>query len=209
RTELLGEGVEVELAAELAVVALLGLLELVEMRGQRVLALPRRAVDALELLVLLVAAPVRRGGAHQLERRDALGGGEVRPAAEVPPGQLAVAAEVVVDRELAGADLDGRTLRDVLALRLVETALQPDQLELVRLVLELGEGVVVADRPPGEPLALLDDLAHRGLDLVEVLGQAGVVDVERAVDAVLDRRGDPEVRLAAEEPERLRRLLFG
>ena len=59
--ELVGEGVEVEVAAELAVVALLGLLDPVEVRLQRLLRLPGGAVDALELLVLLVAAPVRRG----------------------------------------------------------------------------------------------------------------------------------------------------
>src|SRR5262249_19188080 len=115
RAELLGEGVEVELAAELAMVALLGLLQLVEVRRQRVLALPPGAVDALELLVLLVPAPVRRGGAHQLERRDALGGGQVRTAAEVLPRQLAVATQVVVDRQLPGPDLDGGALRGVLA----------------------------------------------------------------------------------------------
>ena len=109
--ELLGEGVEVELAAELAVVALLGLLEPVEVLRERLLGLPGGAVDALELLVLLVAAPVRRGGAHQLERRDALGGRQVRAAAQVLPGQLAVAAEVVVDGQLAGADLDARRPR--------------------------------------------------------------------------------------------------
>ena len=36
---------------------------------------------------------------------DPLGGGQVRPAAEVLPRQLAVAAEVVVDGQLAAADL--------------------------------------------------------------------------------------------------------
>ena len=108
--ELVGEGVEVEVATELAVVAPLGLLEPVEVLGERLLGLPRGAVDPLQLLVLLVAAPVRRGGAHQLEGRDPLGGRQVRPAAQVGPGDVAVAAHVVVDGQLAGADLDAGAL---------------------------------------------------------------------------------------------------
>ena len=47
--DLVGEREEVELDTELAVVALLGLLEPVQVLGERVLALPRGAVDALEL----------------------------------------------------------------------------------------------------------------------------------------------------------------
>ena len=81
--ELVGEGEQVEVAAELAVVAALGLLDPVQVLLERLLGLPGGAVDALELLVLLVAAPVRRGAAHQLERRDALGGRQVRAAAQV------------------------------------------------------------------------------------------------------------------------------
>ena len=50
-----------------------------------VLGLPGGAVDALQLRVLLAAAPVRGGGAHQLERRDAAGGRQVRTAAQVLP----------------------------------------------------------------------------------------------------------------------------
>ena len=58
--DLVGEAEQVELAAQLAMVALLGLLEPVEVGVERFLGLPGGAVDPLELLVLLVAAPVRR-----------------------------------------------------------------------------------------------------------------------------------------------------
>ena len=62
--DLLGEGEQVELGAELAVVALGGLLEAVLVRAQLVLGRPRGAVDALQLRVLLRAAPVGGGDAR-------------------------------------------------------------------------------------------------------------------------------------------------
>jgi hypothetical protein len=65
--DLVGEGEEVELHTELAVVALLGLGKSVEVCREVVLGGPRRAVDPLELLVGLVAAPVCRAAAHHLE----------------------------------------------------------------------------------------------------------------------------------------------
>src|SRR5689334_9553067 len=48
RPELVGEGEQVELRAEPAMVALLGLFEHGEVRRQRVLGLPGGAVDALQ-----------------------------------------------------------------------------------------------------------------------------------------------------------------
>ena len=204
--ELVGEGVEVEVAPELAVVAALGLLEAVQVLLERLLGLPGGAVDALELLVLLVAAPVRRRGAHQLERRDPLGGRQVRAAAQVAPRHLAVAADVVVDGELAGADLRRCPFGSVLG---VARALEPDQLDLVGLVLQLVERVGVGGDPPGEPLALLDDLAHPGLDLLEVLGVERGLHVEVVVEAVADRRADPEPGVRVEVLHGLRHHVRG
>ncbi len=57
--DLLGEGEQVELGPEAPVVALLGLLQEGEVLLELVLGRPGRAVDALQLLVLLVAQPVR------------------------------------------------------------------------------------------------------------------------------------------------------
>ena len=108
--DLVGEAEQVELVAEPAVVAALRLLDPVQVLVERLLGRPGGAVDALQLLVLLVAAPVGGGAAHELERRDALGGRQVRAAAQVLPGQRAVALEVVVDRQAAVADLDARAL---------------------------------------------------------------------------------------------------
>ncbi len=138
--------------------------------------------------------------AHQLERRDPLGGRQVRPAAQVGPGHLAVAADVVVDGQLAGAHLDARAFGGVLR---VASALEPDQLDLVGLVLQLADRVVVGHSAPGEPLVLLDDLAHPGLDLLQVGRHERHLDVEVVVEAVLDRRADAELGVG---PEVLHRL---
>ncbi|CAM5594121.1 hypothetical protein STENM223S_02733 [Streptomyces tendae] len=166
--DLLRDGEQVQLAAELAVVALLGLGEELQVRLQLVLGGPGGAVDALEHRVLLAAAPVGGGVAHQLERRDVAGGGQVGTAAEVLPAQLAgLGVQVVVDRQLAGADLD---VRAVVAGR---GALEADQLQLVRLVGQLLAGGLVGDHAAGEPLPALLDLLHLLLDGLEVIGVEG------------------------------------
>ena len=102
RADLLGEAEQVELGAELAVVAPLGLLQLVQVGGQRLLRLPRRPVDALELLALLVAAPVGTGDPHQLEVAQPARRGHVRAPAQVDEG---VGVPVGADHRAAGVDL--------------------------------------------------------------------------------------------------------
>src|SRR5690606_38199600 len=75
---------EAELAAEAAMVALLGLLEHAEMRLELLLVAPSRPVDALELRVLRVAAPVGAGDLRELEGLAELAGrGQMRPGAEI------------------------------------------------------------------------------------------------------------------------------
>ena len=148
-------------------VAPLGLLEPVQVLLERLLGLPGGAVDALELLVLLVAAPVRRGRAHQLEGRDPLGGRQVRAAAQVLPGHLAVAVEVVVDGQLAGADLGARRPRRHPARR---TPFRPISSSLYGSSASSSRASSSETGAAREALVLLDDLAHPGLDLLEVLG---------------------------------------
>jgi hypothetical protein len=187
------EAEQVELDAEAAVVAALGLLEQAQVVVEGLLRLPRGAVDALQLAVLLVAPPVRGRAAHEPERRDVRRGRQVRAAAEVLPGDLAVRPDVVVDRQLARAHLDVGALGGVAG-----RALEPDQLDLVRLAGQLGAGLVVAHHPAGEPLVVGDDVAHPGLEPLQVgRGERGV-DVEVVVEAVRDRRADAELRLGEE-----------
>ena len=105
---------EVELHAEPAMVALARLLEAREVRVEIVLRVEGGPVDAGQLLVLLVAAPVGAGEAGQLERLDRLRGLQVRPAAEV--GEVALG----VERDVALGALDEL---DLVRLVLLEEAL--------------------------------------------------------------------------------------
>src|SRR5215207_7570730 len=74
---------EVELDAEPAVVALPGLRAAPQELVELLLRAPDRAIDALELRTLLVAAPVRRGHGEQLERADPARRRDMRAAAQV------------------------------------------------------------------------------------------------------------------------------
>ena len=69
-----------------------------------------------------------------------------------------------------------------------------DDLALVLVVLEQLEGAALGDLVADERLALGDDLAHPGVDAVEVVGgeRAAVGQLEVVVEAVLDRRADGE-----------------
>ena len=194
-----GKREQVEVGAELAVVAAGGLLQQLEVLLERVAGRPRGAVDPLQLRVLLGAAPVGGGRPHELERADQPGAGQVRAAAQVGPAGLAgLGVDVVVDGQLAaGADLHDLG-------RVQAVALDVDQFELVRLVGQLGLGLVeVREAAPAEPLARLDDLLHALLDLGEVVGLERLGDVEVVVEAVLDRRADAELGLREDVLHRL------
>src|SRR5688572_28581187 len=93
---------QVELATELAVVALFGLLEAEQVLVELLLARPSGAVDALQLGVIRVVAPVGAGLVHQLEglpepaRRR-----QMRPDAQIDETALAIQADLRVGRDLA------------------------------------------------------------------------------------------------------------
>src|SRR5439155_1888366 len=89
---------EIELHAEAAVVALAGLLEPRQVRVEVRLRVEGGAVDAGQLFVVLVAAPVGAGEARQLERLDRLRVLQVRPATEVGEVTLRVERDVAVGR---------------------------------------------------------------------------------------------------------------
>ena len=113
---------EVELVAEPAVVALAGELEPLEVGVEVLLPVEGGAVDARQLLVVGVAAPVGAGEPRELERLDRLRVLQVRAAAEVG--------------ELGGAVVRLRVEGDVSLGRV-------DELDLVRLTLRL--------EPPASP----------------------------------------------------------
>src|SRR5947209_16304442 len=70
RAELLVDAEELELFPEDAMVAPLDLLKPLQVIVELLLIGPHRAVDALQLRVALVPAPVRTGDRQELERAD-------------------------------------------------------------------------------------------------------------------------------------------
>src|SRR5256885_1600924 len=72
-------------------VALFGLFDRMQVLLKVLLVEERRAIDALELRIFLVAQPVSTGDAGQFESLDPPGGGDVRATAEV--NEIAVAVE--------------------------------------------------------------------------------------------------------------------
>src|SRR5437016_13421998 len=77
------DGEQVELLAEHAVIALLGLFDAVQISVEVFLREERSSINALQLRVLLVAKPVGACDVEQLERLDFSSRGNVRAAAEV------------------------------------------------------------------------------------------------------------------------------
>jgi hypothetical protein len=80
-------------------VALLGFFQHVQVGVEVFLLGPGRAVDALQLLVAMVAAPVGAGHLHQLEDLELGRGRHVRAAAEVDEITFAVQRDLLVGRE--------------------------------------------------------------------------------------------------------------
>ncbi len=95
RADIGREGEKLQLAAELAMVALLRFFQPVEIGVQLLLVAPGGAVDALELRVLGIAAPIGAGDLGQLERvADLRRSSEMRAAAEVVPVAMPVDRDV-------------------------------------------------------------------------------------------------------------------
>ena len=197
RSDLLREGEQVHLLAELAVVALGGLLHARLVGLELILRRERHAVDALQHRVRLGALPVCGGCAFKLERLDEARVRQVRSAAQVGPHDVAVAVDVVVHAQLFVADLDGR-------LGVERVLLVLDELELVRLVGLLLHRLLLGDDTAGEALRGLDDALHVLLDRLEVVGRERFGHVEVVVEAVLDDRADAELGVGTDLLHRLR-----
>ena len=151
--------------------------------GEVGLAGPGRAVDALQLGVALVAAPVGAGQLGQLERLAHVArGGQVRPAAEVHPVPLAIDR----DRLVAGDALD--------------------DLGLVGLAdaLEVGDGLVDGPTPRGAIFSSRATIsAHALLDGREVVQRERLVAGEVVIEAVLDVGADGHLRAGEQLLHRL------
>ena len=158
-------------------VALLGFLGAGHGLLEFVLGRVSGAVDTLELLVLLVAAMVGAGDVEELERLHLGGVADVGAGAEVD--ELAV----LIKRDgLAGGDV-------------AETA------DLVGVLATLKDqflGFLAGALEALELLVLLGDAAHLFLDLHQVLGREGMVEVEVVVEAVVGGRSDVQLSLGEE-----------
>jgi hypothetical protein len=168
---------EAHLAAEAAVVALFGLLNAVQVRLQVLVGEKDRAVDALQLGVVPVAAPVGARHLRELERLAELARrGQVRAEAHVEPVALPVDRDLLVLRQFVG----------------------PFGFELLAVLDEvLLDARAVPHRALDRQVAI-DDLGHALLDLREVLGREGLVAHEVVVEAVLRRGAERDLRAGVE-----------
>ena len=173
-----------QVAAELVVVALEGFGLLGEVLVELFLLREGDGVDALEHLALGVAAPVGAAALRQLDSvaLDAAGGVEVRAGAEV--GELALGVE-------GNVRVFGKIV---------------DQLDLIRLVLFLHifDGFLARQLEALELQLFLADLAHLGLDGVEIFLREVERSVEVIIEAVVDGRADGQLDLRPQALDGLR-----
>ena len=159
------DGEQLELLAQNAMIALLGLFDHPQVGFELLLGEERRGVETLQLLARRVSLPVGASQRQQLERTDRAGGGHVRPAAEIEELTLAVEGERLVVRQAASMC---STLYDLLQVAA----------DLQGLVARLLDSL--------ERLIQLDDLLHLGFDGREILLRERLVAVEIVVEPVFD-----------------------
>lgn len=180
---------EVHLAADLAVVALLGLLQHVHVLVELLLGGKGDAVDAGEHLVVLVALPVSTRDAGELKGLEGLGVADVGADAHVDVVALLIEGDA------------GVVVQVVNVLDLV----------LLAALLHKGDGLGTGLLKDGELEVLLDDLFHLGLDRGEVvladLDALGQVDV--VVEAVVGRGTVGKVGLGVQALDGLRHDVRG
>ncbi len=142
------------------------------------------AVDPLEHLAVGVAAPIRAAGLGQLEAvvLHAAGGVQVGTGAQV--GELAL-----------GVEGDDRILGQIV-----------DELDLIGLFprFHIGNGLSAGLFAALKMQALLADLLHLGLDLLQMLVGEGEGGVEIVVPAQIDGGADGELDLGPQALDCLR-----
>ena len=177
-------GEVLQLPTQAVVVALQGLGLLFEVRVQLILLRESHAVDPLEHLPAAVAPPVGAAALGELDgvALDAAGGIEVGAGAQV--GELALPIEG--DVGVLGQVLNQFHLVGLALLLHVADGLLPGQLEALKLEL------------------LLADLAHLGLDLLQILLGEGLGAVQVVVEAIVNGRADGQLGIRPQALHRLR-----
>ena len=160
RPDLLVEDKNVQFTPQLAMVALFGLFQHLQVGVEIFLVAPSRAVDALQHRLVLVTAPIGPGHTRQFE---AIGRNLPRMF------QMGPAAEILEAILLVGADR--RLVARLVAIFIDPAARQPvDQFELVGLVMEERARLVGAHLAVGKGMAATDNLAHALFDLLQIFG---------------------------------------
>ena len=171
RAHFLGEAEQVELRAKLAVVALFGFLDVVQIGLEVGRRGKGRAVDALEHGPLLVAAPVSAGHGQQLHGPHQAGGRHMRTAAQVGERAVPIQGHGVAD--------------DVLV----------HDLQLVALALggEKGLGVGLGHVGARKRLVGGNALLHLRLNGLQIVRGKRTLVGEIIVEAVFDGRADGDL----------------
>ncbi len=159
---------QVELLADPAMVTLLGLLDALDIGGQLLLVGPGSAVDALQLLVLRVATPVRTGNAGQFECFQEAGIRHVRAAAHVHVFFVVIQTH----RLLVGHIVDQA--------QLVILTSRREDLDDFGSRRHLLDDVVV----------LVDQLGHTLLDGRHVFRGKGTINGDVVIETLIDDRTD-------------------
>ncbi len=168
-------------------VALGGLFQPREMRIELLLVEPARAVDARELRILLVAAPIGTRDTHQLEGIgiELARTGEVRAAAHVEP-----VVPRPVDRQLL----------------VLGQFLGPFGLEDLAFGLPFVDQLLAAPDLAAERLVRANDFAHLFLDRGQIVHAERIAALGRlhvVIEAVVGRRAEGDLRAG---PQGLHRL---
>ena len=170
-------GVEkIEFFGDLAMVTLLGLFNAGEIRLELFLVGPSSAVNALQLLIVSVAAPVSTGNLGQLECLQFTRAGDMGPATEIHPLTLLVDRDFLVARQV---------LNDLHLVVLAHVTKDLDGL-FARAHNALNGQIVCSD------------LQHALLDIFEVFRRKVMTRRKVVVKAVLNRRTYGDLRTGKE-----------
>src|SRR5215469_5941663 len=159
------KGEELEFLSDATVIPLLGFFAAEKIRSKLFVVPPRGAVDALQLRIFRIAAPVGAGNVHQLECMPYFPSrGKVRAAAEIVP------VSVKVDRHF----LAWRNAADELGLVVLAD------------LFEMGDGSVAWPNLAAGRQVRIDKLVHPLFDLGQIVGSKRCVAREIVVEAVFD-----------------------
>ncbi len=178
---------QIQLLAELAVVAFFCLLQAVEIGIEVFLPGPRGAVDALQHLVTRIAPPVGTGQPHQLEHLELAGGRHVGTAAQVGEIPLPIQGNLLPF---------GNRLDDLGLVVLAQLA-------------EITNRVGAGHDQTGDRQILLDEFGHAFLDRRQVFRGERALVGKIVVEAVLHHRPDGHLGIGEQLFDRLGQQVRG